>query len=104
MLMERQDRMHVNRTGVILRPNNTRVVFRPFEFTDEERIVKVIARIMALSEAEVDALLDEVMLQFHGRHQRIKDFFLLRFNQVKQYLLTDLEVSAARQLLIGSYF
>jgi predicted GH43/DUF377 family glycosyl hydrolase len=96
--------MHVKRTGIVLRPTNTRVVFRPFEFSDDERIVKIIARIMALSEPEVEALLEDVMHQFRGRHQRIKDFFLIRFNQVKQYLLTDLEVSAARQLLIGSYF
>jgi len=96
--------MDVKRTGVVLRPNNTRVVFRPFEFTNEERVLKVIARIMARSEADVDALLEEVMLQFRGRHQRIRDFFLLRFNQVKQYLLTDLEISGSRQLLIGSYF
>jgi predicted GH43/DUF377 family glycosyl hydrolase len=96
--------MDVKRTGVVLRPNNSRVVFRPFEFTNEERILKVIGRIMALSEAAVDGLLDEVMQQFRGRHQRIRDFFLLRFNQVKQYLLTDLDVSGNRQLLIGSYF
>jgi predicted GH43/DUF377 family glycosyl hydrolase len=96
--------MDVKRTGVVLRPNNSRVVFRPFEFPNEERILKIVGRIMALSEAEVDALLGEVMVQFRGRHQRIKDYFGLRFNQVKQYLLTDLEVSAARQLLIGSYF
>jgi predicted GH43/DUF377 family glycosyl hydrolase len=96
--------MEVKRTGVVLRPNNSRVVFRPFEFTNEERILKVIARVMALSEPAVEMLLDEVMQQFRGRHQRIKDFFLLRFDQVKQFLLTDLDVSGSRQLLIGSYF
>jgi len=96
--------MDVKRTGIVVRPNNSRVVFRPFELTSEDRVLKIIARIMALSEAAVEALLDEVMLQFKGRHQRIRDFFLLRFHQVKQFLLTDLDVSVNRQILIGSYF
>jgi predicted GH43/DUF377 family glycosyl hydrolase len=96
--------MDVKRTGIVVRPNNSRVVFRPFELTSEDRVLKIIARIMALSEANVEALLDEVMQQFKGRHQRIRDFFLLRFHQVKQFLLTDLDVTVNRQILIGSYF
>jgi predicted GH43/DUF377 family glycosyl hydrolase len=96
--------MHVKRTGLILKPNHGRVVFRPFEPTSEERVLKTIARIMALSEAEVDALLDEVMRDFRARHHRTRDFLLLRFHQVKQYLLTDEAVSPNRQLLIGAYF
>src|SRR5262249_52416501 len=96
--------MDVKRTGIVLRPNNSRVVFRPFELNNEERVLKIIARIMALSEADVEGLLEEVMLQFRGRHQRIRDFFVVRFNQVRQFLLTDLQVSSGRQLLIGAYF
>jgi predicted GH43/DUF377 family glycosyl hydrolase len=96
--------MHVKRSGVILKPNPARVVFRPFELHSEERVLKIIARVMALSEAEVDALLDEVMRDFRARHQRTRDFLLLRFHQVKSYLLTDQAVSTNRQLLIGAYF
>jgi hypothetical protein len=94
----------IKRTGLILKPNNSRVVFRPLEITNQERILKIIGRIMAHSEADVDRLLDEVMSDFRGRHQKIKQFFLLRFDQVKHHLLTDQKVSANRQLLIGSYF
>ena len=96
--------MNAKRTGIIIRPSHSRVVFRPFQPLQEGRILKVIARVMALGEDEVDALLDQVMSEFHSRHQRIRDFFLMRFDQVKQYLLTDQAVSANRQLLIGSYF
>jgi predicted GH43/DUF377 family glycosyl hydrolase len=96
--------MIINRTGLILKPNNARVVFRPLEINNRERILKIIGRIMALSEAEVERLLDEVMREFHGRHQKIRQFFLLRFDQVKHHLLTDQRVTSHRQLLIGSYF
>jgi predicted GH43/DUF377 family glycosyl hydrolase len=96
--------MNAKRTGITIRPSHSRVVFRPFQPIQEGRIFKIIARVMALSEEEVNALLEQVMSEFHSRHQRIRDFFLMRFDQVKQYLLTDQAVSANRQLLIGSYF
>src|SRR5438105_12726217 len=96
--------MDVKRTGIILRPDHARVVFRPFEPLKEDRSLKIIARIMALSEEQVDQLLEKVMNEFHGRHQRLFDFFLMRFEQVKHHLLTDELVSRNRQLLIGSYF
>src|SRR5688572_27733406 len=96
--------MHVNRTGIVLRPNNSRVVFRPFEPASAERVARIIARVMALPAEEVEKLLAEVMFEFQERHQRMRDFFLMRFDQVKQHLLTDQTVTLPRQLLIGSYF
>jgi hypothetical protein len=38
------------------------------------------------------------------RHQRPREFFLHRFDQVRKHLLTDQPVSESRRLLIGSYF
>jgi predicted GH43/DUF377 family glycosyl hydrolase len=96
--------MDVKRTGIILAPSNTRVVIRPFEPMNQERVMKIIARVIALSEEEVHRLLDEVLLDFHGRHQHIRAFFLRRFEKVKQYLITDHELSESRRLLIGAYF
>jgi predicted GH43/DUF377 family glycosyl hydrolase len=96
--------MDVKRTGILLKPTNSRVVFRPFEPTSQERVLRTIARVMALTEAEVHVLLDGVMQEFRGRHQRILEFFLMRFDQVKHHLLTDQVVSRNRQLLIGAYF
>ncbi len=85
-------------------PNNTRVVIRPFEPTNEQRIERIIARIMSLSEPEVDFLLQDVMSEFHSRHQRTRQFFLYRFEQVNKHLLTDQPLSENRRLLIGAYF
>jgi predicted GH43/DUF377 family glycosyl hydrolase len=96
--------MHVKRTGITIRSTASRVVFRPFEPANPERILKIIARVMALSESEVDDLLAQVMEEFRERHQRLRDFFQLRFNQVRQHLLTDQAVSANRQFLIGAFF
>ena len=97
-------RMDVKRTGITLKPNNSRVVMRPFEPTSEQRFEKIVARVASLSEAEVDHKLDTVMREFRGRHQKTREFFLHRFEQVRRHLLTDQPVSEARRLLIGSYF
>jgi predicted GH43/DUF377 family glycosyl hydrolase len=96
--------MHVKRTGIILKPSNSRVVIRPFEISNEDRIERIIARVATLSQAEVDCQLEAVMKEFRERHQRTREFFLNRFDQVRQFLLTDHPVSESRRLLIGSYF
>ena len=44
------------------------------------------------------------MREFRERHQRTREFFLHRFDQVRKHLLTDQPVSESRRLLIGSYF
>jgi predicted GH43/DUF377 family glycosyl hydrolase len=96
--------MEVKRTGILLKPNNSRVVIRAFEIPSEIRIEKITGRISSLSEGEVERLLEDVMRDFRGRHQRTREFFLSRFEQVRKHLLTDQPLSENRQLLIGSYF
>src|SRR5437588_12528165 len=96
--------MDVKRTGIILKPSNTRVVIRPFDVTSETRIEKIIARIASLPEGEVECLLEKVLRDFRERHQRTREFFLHRFEQVRKHLLTDQPLSESRRLLIGSYF
>ena len=59
---------------------------------------------MALPEDQVGPLLDEVSAEFSERHQHIRKLFLERFEQVRELLLTDEELSEQRRLLIGSYF
>ena len=43
--------MDVKRTGIVLKPTNTRVVIRPFEPPSESRIEKIIARVTSLPES-----------------------------------------------------
>jgi predicted GH43/DUF377 family glycosyl hydrolase len=70
----------------------------------EERIIKIIARILTLSEKEVKKELKQVMTEFEDRHQRVRNFYLIRFEQMKKYLITDQLLSDERKLLIGAYF
>jgi predicted GH43/DUF377 family glycosyl hydrolase len=93
----------VKRTGIVLSPDPRRVVFRPFQM-EPQRVVKIISRVMSLDTAQVDSELAIVMREFHGRHLNAHRYFLRRFAQVREYLLTDCEPSENRSLLIGAYF
>jgi hypothetical protein len=96
--------MNVKRTGIVLKPTNSRVVIRPFEPAGGVRIERILARIASLPEEEVERLLEKVMRDFRERHQRTREFFLARYEYLRPYLLTDLPISENRKLLIGSYF
>jgi predicted GH43/DUF377 family glycosyl hydrolase len=96
--------MDVKRTGIVLKPTNSRVVIRPFEPHGEGRAMKIIARVLALSEADVEVQLQQVMREFRDRHHRIREFFQHRFEQNRHHVITDQELSENRRLLIGSYF
>src|SRR6266700_691646 len=94
----------IKRTGVTLNPDRSRVLVRPFRLTSEQRTINICARVTALSEQEVRALLEEVLSEFNERHQQTRDLFKARFERVKGALLTNQKLSEERQLLIGAYF
>ena len=93
--------INVKRTATVLRPDQSRVLLRPFH---PGQAGKIIARIMSLPESRVGPLLDEVYAEFSERHQQISNHFKERFEQVRDLLLTDEELSEQRQLLMGSCF
>ena len=45
--------MQVTRTGLLLRPNNARVLYRPFDPAHPQRAMRIIGRVMALPDDEV---------------------------------------------------
>jgi len=96
--------IRVRRTATVLRPDQSRVLLRPFSHEDPDRSRRIIARIMSLPESQVGPLLDEVSAEFSKRHQQIHRCFLERFEQIRDLLSTDKEISEQRKLLIGSYF
>ena len=96
--------MKAIRTKIVIKPDYKRVLYRPFTIASEERIIKIIGRILTLSEKEVHKELKQVMKEFEERHQRLLNFYLNRFEQMKKYLLTDQLLSDERKLLVGAYF
>jgi predicted GH43/DUF377 family glycosyl hydrolase len=96
--------MNVNRTGIVLKPDASRVLFRPFNPPGDERPLRILARVLALPEPEVVEMLGQVLSEFKSRHQRLLDYFLVRFEFVRGLLPTNQPLSQDRKLLIGAYF
>lgn len=104
----------VRRLPLILGPNPRRVLLRPFipslivkPFAPTEpnpRVVSIFSRVMMLSDEEVRAKLEEVLAEFDERHQRIRDIFAERFEQIRPLLPTDHRPGPERELLLGSLF
>ena len=68
--------MDLKRTDVLIKPNNARVLVRPFEFADSQRALRIVARVMSLTDEEVDRLVSDLFTEFHGRHQKARQFIL----------------------------
>ena len=83
--------IEVKRTATILKPDQSRVLLRPFSPGDPQRVGRIIARIMSLPEDRVGPLLNEVSAEFSQRHEQIRKLFLERFEQIRELLLTDEE-------------
>jgi predicted GH43/DUF377 family glycosyl hydrolase len=96
--------IHLKRTPTILRPDQSRVLLRPFTPGDSERVGSIFDRIMLLPEEQVGALVDGISAEFSQRHRKIRKVFLERSEQVHELLSADGEISEQRRLLIGSYF
>jgi len=96
--------LDVKRTGPILKPDQSRVLLRPFNPGGAQRAAGIIARIMALPEEQVGTLIAAVCLEFCQRHRDIHAVFLERFEEVRQLTGGTGEISHERKLLIGSYF
>jgi predicted GH43/DUF377 family glycosyl hydrolase len=96
--------IHLKRTATILKPDQSRVLLRPFTPGDSQRVGGIVDRIMLLPEEQVGALVDGISAEFSQRHQDIRQVFLERFEQVHELLLADGKISEQRRLLIGSYF
>src|SRR5215471_14955952 len=94
----------VKRTNVTLRPDPARVLFRPFNPTSEQRAIKICARVMEMKEEAVSTLLEQTLEEFGERHLETRALLKRRFDQVKQYLLTDKKLSEDRMLLLAAYF
>lgn len=95
--------MRIKRTSLVLRPDSSRVFFRPFELTNRQRLVRILARVMALSEVEAERETKRILRDFVARHQKLREYLYKRCEEVSGELPTDAPLSECRRLLIGAY-
>lgn len=100
--------LNVTRTDTIIKPDATRVLLRPFNLGNPERVRKVFERVIALTDDMARKQLEATLHGFKTRHHSLEQRFRERFNQISQ----DVEITperlsgldATRQLLLGAYF
>ena len=96
--------VHAKRIGPTLAPDCSRVLIRPFQPTSKDIALRIISRIMTLSDDQVSRLLHGVLGEFEDRHEQVERLLFHRFTQLRQYLDDQPEPLPQRRLLIGAYF
>jgi predicted GH43/DUF377 family glycosyl hydrolase len=97
------------RTGHRLRHDPRRVIAKLFVPGEEmptgrSRASEVIARVMALGDAEVAALANAVIADFRGRHSDLTEVFSANFAVVADEIPSPRRLSAERRMLLGACF
>src|SRR5438132_10036274 len=101
---ESQSWMKLHPTGILLWPDNKRVVVRPFIPIDPTRVEHVIARALTLSEPETDKQLSLVRADFSERHIDLDKSWLRHFEKVRAQIPDGETISEPRRLFIGALF
>ena len=94
----------IKQTGILLSPDNSRVVLRRFSPHPEKRITSIINRVHTLPEDKVKINLDLLLSRFSERHLDLEKKLLDIFESIQVHYDTDYELSISRKLLIGAYF
>jgi len=94
----------VQRSQVVLHPDRSRVLLRPFLVPSDPRASRIAARVAALPESEILTLWDQVRREFGERHTKTDAFLQRRFDHVRPCLPAGTPFSKERQLLLGAYF
>jgi predicted GH43/DUF377 family glycosyl hydrolase len=98
---------------VLLRPDPSRVVIRPFIPAESalaggtnahSRAQRIADRVLALGEDEMQTKLARVTASLTERHHDIEHVLMRRFHEVNGLLIDRCSTSDARMLLIGAYF
>ena len=97
-------RFPVRRSGVYLRPDNSRMLLRPFHPESDQRAREMIQRILNMSRSEMEGGLQKIMRHFSHEHASIDAVFTNRCRQLGHLLPQATEPSPLQSLLIGAYF
>lgn len=102
-----------NRQALHLRPDPSRVVLRPFlpaveprslNQMDNSRACRIFDRILALEDAQVQALLAETLANIDERHRNLLTIFDKRAAEMAGTFACDKRLSDVQRQLIGAYF
>jgi len=94
----------LNDAGIILKPDNNRVLLRSCIPANQSQIEKIISRIMALDESEAKKELKRTLNSFSIRHHHFEVLLERQFEIIQAVMPSGFSPSRVQRLLIGSYF
>ena len=92
------------RKSIVIKANIGRVITRPYLPSGEDRIRKVIKRVLSLDEDEACTILETLLQEFSHRHRYFRESLERNFERVAGFVPDVDQVSKQRRLLIGAYF
>ena len=92
------------RHDIMMLPESTRVLIRPFIPAETQRVTAILGRALALTEVEVEQKLEDVHQEFDSRHYDIEALLWQHYLKVESRIFTQRELSRGRKLLIGAFF
>ena len=96
--------IRLRRHGATFVPESSRVIIRPFIPARPHIVANILNRALALSEADADAELQSLLVEFASRHFDIESLLLLHYEKVREHIRERAPLSRVRQLLIGALF
>ncbi len=96
--------VRLRRHAVAFHPESSRVIIRPFIPGKPQIVSSILERAHALSEAEAEAHIQAVLLEFESRHFDIESVLLSHYEKVRSHISQKQPLSRVRQLLIGALF
>lgn len=96
--------MNITKLDKKFMPDYSRVIVKPHVPKGEERIKRIIERVLNLSEEQVEKTLDRVITNFSNRHKNIWDAFDKNYNEIKNFIPPNTPMSNNRRALLGAYF
>jgi predicted GH43/DUF377 family glycosyl hydrolase len=94
----------IKNTGIVIAPDNERVIIRPYIPADQSRIPRIVSRVMDLDKHAAEEELRKTMRDFSARHHDFNTILERQFEIVRAYMPSDFAPSKTHRLLIGAYF
>src|SRR5690348_3827984 len=94
----------VERLPLKLTPDPSRVIMRFFGTGNDERVREVVGRVLAIAEAQVGDLLNDLHRNVRPKHPRLFEVFAEHFEMIRGVVPADPEPTESRRLLLGACF
>ena len=104
VILSRLFKRITNKSLKNIRPDQRRVITRPFRPGSASHTSNIITRLLALDESRVKPLLKQTLNEFAHRHKDIQAVLMSNYARIAGYIHEAVALSEERKLLLGACF